>query len=95
MDCRLAQGSYSEGGGGQVIFDLGEVGSGVPQGSVLGPALFNFFISDLDDGVKSTLFKFSDDSKLWGKVNTPAGRDCIQADLGRAEVLQRGLPSEY
>jgi len=56
--------------------------SGVPQGLVLGLALFNIFVGNTDSGIEC---KFADNTKLCGAVDMLEGRDAIQRDLDRLE----------
>jgi len=59
--------------------------SGIPQGSVLGPALFNLFFGNMDSGIECTLSKFAVDTRMCGMVNTLEEWDAIQRDLDRLE----------
>ncbi|GAB0205605.1 cAMP-dependent protein kinase inhibitor alpha [Grus japonensis] len=55
------------------------------SGVSTGPALFDLFVNDMDSGIKCTLSKFADNTKLCGVVNTLEGRDAIQRDPYRLE----------
>ncbi|KAK4832416.1 hypothetical protein QYF61_023095 [Mycteria americana] len=63
------------------------VTSGVPQGSILGPVLFNIFVRDMDSGIECTLSKFADDTKLSGMVHRWACANLMKFNKVKCKVL--------
>ena len=59
-----------------------DVGSGVPQGSLLGPIPFLLFVNDMPNVINSaTLAMFADDSKCYRIINNDADFSKLQQDL--------------
>ena len=55
--------------------------SGVPQGSVLGPCLFLFYINDIAEGLTSTTRLFADDTMIYLAVKNESDAKHLQSDL--------------
>jgi hypothetical protein len=67
-----------------VHFTPFEAQSGVPQGSVLGPLLFNILMNDLCDVIKhSKCLIFSDDLRVYRAIISPSDCLLLQSDIDR------------
>ena len=63
--------------------------SGVPQGSVFGPALFVCYINDMPESVSPFLFMYADDSKVGRQILCKADCLALQSDLDNICVLPK------
>lgn len=57
------------------------VSSGVPQGSHLGPLLFNIFVNDVKKCLCGSFLMFADDLKLYSTIKDSNSVDLLQVEL--------------
>jgi hypothetical protein len=55
--------------------------SGVPQGSVLGPLLFNLYVNDITAGIHSHCLLYADYLKIYRQIRSSVDCEQLQADL--------------
>lgn len=67
------------------VSDYQAVTSGVPQGSVLGPALFLVYINDISEGLSSNIRLFADDALLHLTLRDKESVTVFQEDLDLLE----------
>ena len=71
---------------------VANVTSGVPQGSVIGPTMFLYYINDLPDNIKSVVRLFADDTVVY---NTTDNHQCLQEDLDQLAIWETNSDMEF
>ena len=69
--------------------------SGVPQGSVLGPCLFVYYINDIAEGLTSNTRLFADDTMIYLAVKNNSDAQLLQQDLHRLEDWEQRWMMEF
>ena len=75
--------------------DIIPVTSGVPRGTVLGPALFMVYINHLLEWASSISRLFADDCLLYGEINNQSDTETLQHDLGNLQHWNKTWLMEF
>ena len=72
-----------------------KVTSGVPQGSVLGPTLFIYYINDMPDILDCLVKIFADDTKIYSQVCDIEDRTKLQENLNKLTSWTRDWQIQF
>ena len=77
------------------LSDPVSVESGVPQGSVLGPSLFLYYINDIQEGLNSTVRLFADDTIAYLAITSDTDCQVLQNDLDKLATWETKWKMEF
>ena len=58
--------------------EMSNMYSGIPQGSILDPVLFNLYVADLSENLSSTSAQYADDTTTYDSCKNGEIKSCAQ-----------------